>query len=365
MTSKAKSQPKPPPAVASILVVDDEDAIRDALARFLAKRGYQARTAKTGEEALDRLKDGPVSLMLLDVRLPGMSGMDVVPEALALDPDLAIVMLSGVTDATSAAICMQRGAMDYLTKPIELTDLAGAIERALRRRDTLLQERTITTWIKEELEHRARELERERRKLQQLSVATLEALINALEAKDRYLSGHSARVAAFAATVAQALGLSDDEIEQVRMAGRLHDLGKIGVREGVLNKEGPLTPEEYQHVKEHVVIGSEILAPLSHLGAIVAFVRGHHEHYDGSGYPDQLGGEDIPLGARILCAAEIYDALTTARPYQPTMTPEQAVERMRRLAGSVVDPRVLEAIGTAVTKRQTLVFLDEDTGAGH
>ncbi len=352
-------------AGAVILVVDDEDGIRNALVKFLTSRGYQARQASTGEEALAQLHDDDVALMLLDVRMPGMSGMDVVPEALHLSPDLAIMMLSAVTDATSAAICMQRGAIDYLTKPIELTSLAGAIERALRRRDTMLQERQISRWLKEELEHRARELERERRKLEQLSVATLEALINALEAKDRFLTGHSARVAAFAATVAQQFGMSDDEIEQVRMAGRLHDLGKIGVRESVLNKEGPLTPEEYEHVKEHVVIGSQILAPLVHLGPIVSFVRGHHEHWDGSGYPDHLKGEQIPLGARILCAAEIYDALSTARPYQPTMTPEQAVTRMRRLGGAVLDPSVLDAIASAVSRRQALVFLDEETGAAH
>jgi response regulator RpfG family c-di-GMP phosphodiesterase len=350
---------------ATVLVVDDEDAIRGALARFLATRGYQVLSAATGDDALAQIKQHDIALMLLDVRMPGMSGMDVVPEALHLNPDLAIMMLSAVADATSAAICMQRGAMDYLTKPIELTSLASAIERALRRRDTLQQERQISRWLKEELEHRARELERERRKLEQLSVATLEALINALEAKDRFLSGHSARVAAFAATVAHEFGLSDDEIEQVRMAGRLHDLGKIGVRESVLNKEGPLTPEEYEHVKEHVVVGSQILAPLTHLGPIVGFVRAHHEHWDGSGYPDGVRGEQIPLGARILCAAEIYDALTTARPYQPTMTPEQAVSRMRRLSGTVLDPSVLDAIAAAVSRRQALVFLDEDAGAAH
>lgn len=350
-----------------ILVVDDEDAIRNALARFLTRRGYEVRMAASGEEALARLKESGIALMLLDVRMPGMSGLDVVSEALHVNPDVAIVMLSAVTDATSAAICMQRGAMDYLTKPIELTDLAGAIERALRRRDTMLQERQISSWLREELEHRARELERQQKKLEQLSVATLEALINALEAKDRYLSGHSARVAAFAATIAQQFGMSDDEIEQVRMAGRLHDLGKIGVREAVLNKEGPLTTEEYEHVKEHVVVGSQILAPLTHLGPIVEFVRGHHEHFDGSGYPDHLKADEIPLGARIICAAEIYDALTTARPYQPMMAPEQAVERMRRLAGSVVDPGVMDAIAAAVAKRQTLVFIDEDetTAGGH
>ena len=349
------------------LVVDDEDAIRNALARFLTRRGYEVRMAASGEEALARLKESGIALMLLDVRMPGMSGLDVVPEALHVNPDVAIVMLSAVTDATSAAICMQRGAMDYLTKPIELTDLAGAIERALRRRDTMLQERQISSWLREELEHRARALERQQKKLEQLSVATLEALINALEAKDRYLSGHSARVAAFAATIAQQFGMSDDEIEQVRMAGRLHDLGKIGVREAVLNKEGPLTTEEYEHVKEHVVVGSQILAPLTHLGPIVEFVRGHHEHFDGSGYPDHLKADEIPLGARIICAAEIYDALTTARPYQPMMAPEQAVERMRRLAGSVVDPGVMDAIAAAVAKRQTLVFIDEDetTAGGH
>jgi putative two-component system response regulator len=354
-----------PPASSDVgvLVVDDEDAIRSAIARFLTKRGYAARVATTGEEALARLQDGRTSLMLLDVRMPGMSGLDVVPEALHIDPDVAIVMLSAVTDATSAAICMQRGAMDYLTKPIDLTDLAGAIERALRRRDALLQERQISSWLKEELEHRAHDLERRLKKLEQLSVATLEALINALEAKDRYLSGHSARVAAFAATIAQQLGLSEDEIEQVRLAGRLHDLGKIGVREAVLNKEGPLTFEEYDHVKEHVVIGSQILAPLTHLGPIVEFVRGHHEHYDGSGYPDHLKADEIPLGARIICAAEIYDALTTARPYQPMMTPEQAVERMRRLARSVLDPGVMDAIAAAVARRRTLVFIDDDTGS--
>lgn len=344
-----------------ILVVDDEDAIRNALARFLGKRGFEVRTAGTGEQALKLLQEDGVALMLLDVRMPGMSGMDVVPEALHLNQDLAIVMLSAVADATSAAICMQRGALDYLTKPIELTDLSSAIDRALRRRDTMMQNRGISAWLKEEIEQRSQELERERSKVEQVTVATLEALINALEAKDRYLSGHSARVAALAATIAHELALSDDEVEQVRIAGRLHDLGKIGIREAVLNKEGPLTPDEYQHVQEHVVIGSQILAPLTHLGPIVAYVRGHHEHWDGSGYPDRLKGDQIPIGARILCAAEIYDALTTARPYQPTMTPEQAAERMRTLTGKIIDPTVMAALAAAVARRKTLVFIDEDT----
>lgn len=344
--------------------MDDEAPIRNALARFLTKKGFQVDTAADGNEALTKLKDNAVSLMLLDVRMPGISGIDLVPEALHASPDLAILMLSGVTDATSAAICMQRGALDYLTKPIELTDLSRAIETALRRRDTIIQDRNISAWLKEEIAARKQELERERRKVETVTVATLEALINALEAKDQFLSGHSARVAALSATIAHELRLGDDEVELVRLAGRLHDLGKIGIRESVLNKEGPLTPEEYRHVQEHVVIGSQILAPLSHLGPIVSYVRGHHEHWDGSGYPDKLKGDAIPLGARIICAAEIYDALTTPRPYQPTMTPEEAAERMRNLVGKVIDPGVHDALNAAVARRQTLVFLGEDESRG-
>ncbi len=210
-------------------VVDDEDLLRSALVRYLEQRGYSVKAARTGEEALEQLRQGQTSLMLLDIRMPGMSGTDVVVEALDIDPDLAILMLSVMTDATSAAICMQRGAVDYLTKPIELSDLSKAVDRALRRRHTMLESRHISTWLREEVASRSAELERERAKLEQINVATLEALINALEAKDQFQTGHSARVAAFSATIANELGLSDDEIEQTRMAGRLHDLGKIGV----------------------------------------------------------------------------------------------------------------------------------------
>jgi putative two-component system response regulator len=343
-----------------ILVVDDDDALRNALVRFLSNQGFSVSAASTGQDALDLIGGETFEIMLLDIRMPGMSGIDVVPEALHQDPDLAILMLSALSDATSAAICMQRGAIDYLTKPIELNDLSKAIARALRRRDTLLQSREISAWLKEEVQRRTQEIERERQKQQQLTVSTLEALVNALEAKHPWLSGHSARVAAFAATVAHHMNLSDDDVEDVRMAGRLHDLGKIGIRESVLNKGGKLTDEEYQHVKQHVLIGSQILAPLEHLGQIVAIVRSHHEHWDGTGYPDGLAADDIPIGARIICAAELYDALTTTRPYQEKLAPEQAVGRMRELSGSVLDPAVVDAVTSSVQARRTLVFIEDE-----
>lgn len=349
----------------TVLVVDDEPHLRSALRQYLRYRGFEVRVAENAAAGLERLRERPVSLMLLDVRMPGLSGMDMVPQALALAPDLAIVMLSAVSDATTAAICMQRGASDYLTKPIELSELGGAIDRALHRRQAQLQDRALSTRVRDEVSRQTRELEIRHRRLERVTTATLEALLNALEAKSEHLRGHSARVSGYAASIAHEMGVADEEVELIRLAGRLHDLGMIGVRENVLEKRGPLTPEELDHVRQHVVIGAQILAPLRHLGGVVEAVASHHEHWDGGGYPDGRAGEDIPLGGRILCAAEVYDALTSPRPYQEPLSPEAAVDRMHKLTGTVLDPEVMDAVSRSVGRRRMLVSTGEDeTGSG-
>ncbi len=291
-----------------ILVVDDEEPIRNALKKFLTQQQYDVYAASTGDEALQQLRRHRIALMLCDIRMPGTSGVDLVPQAIEIEPELAILMLTAVNDATSAALCMQRGAMDYLTKPIELADLGRAVQRALKRREMLLENRQLNQWLKEEVNE---------------------------------------------------LGIPEEDVEHVRVAGRLHDIGKIGTRESVLNKQGALTPDEFEHVKQHVVIGSQILAPLSHLGDIIPAVRHHHERWDGTGYPDGLRGEEIPIGARIIGAAEVFDALSTSRAYQEKMSPEKAVERAADLSGTVLDPKVFEALASVVARRRTLVFLDD------
>lgn len=325
-----------------VLVVDDDAALCDMLSRFLQQLGYDAATAGDGREALAVLGARRIQCMLLDVGLPGSSGVELVPQIMATDPDVALLMLSGAGDATTAALCIQRGALDYLSKPVDLDLLERAIARALARRSERMADRHSS-----------------RADIERISVATLEALVNALEAKDPHLRGHSARVADLAATVAAATGANDDQIERVRTAGRLHDIGKIGIREDLLSRPGPLTDEEYEEVKQHVVVGSQILRPLVHLHDVIAFVRSHHERWDGSGYPDRLSGEAIPLGARIINAAEIYDALTTSRPYQERMEPAAAIERMRELVGTVLDPDVHAALARVVAGRHALPFLDD------
>src|SRR2546427_3657630 len=344
----------------SVLVVDDEEPIRNALKKFLAQQRFEVYAAASGEEALQQLRRHRVALMLCDIRMPGTSGVDLVPQALEVEPDLAILMLTAVNDATSAALCMQRGAMDYLTKPIELADLGRAVQRALKRREMLLENRHLNQWLKEEVTTRTAELQREQHRMERISTATLEALVNALEAKDPYLRGHSARVADLSANIATEMGLGEEEVDRVRVAGGLHDLGKIGTRDAVVNKEGPLTAEEFEHVKQHVIIGAQILAPLVHLGDIVAMVKSHHERYDGTGYPDGLRGEEVPLGGRIIAAAEVYDALTTARPYQEKMTPEQALERMAGLSGMVLHAQASDAPVRILGPRPRVVLLGVD-----
>ena len=324
--------------------MDDEEPIRNALGRYLRQRGYEVFTAATGEEALELLLRDETDGVLLDVRLPGISGIDLVPQVLEVAPRAAILMLTAVTDGTTAALCLQRGAMEYLTKPFELAELDRALGRSIAKRqaEPRATARTATP--------------------EQLTVASLSVLVNASEGKYPYSRGHSTRVADYAAMIAAELGLPDYEVEAVRTAGRLHDVGMIGIRDEVANKQGPLTDEEFTHIKEHVIVGSQILAPIEGLREVMSFVRGHHERWDGRGYPDGLAGEAIPTGARILAAVEIYDALTTSRPYQEKMPAEHAIARMRDLIGTSIEQRVYEALAAVIERRRVLVFLDDADG---
>jgi len=341
-----------------VLVVDDEESIRRAIGKFLRTRGFDVVTADSGDEALLQLGQQGFVLMLCDIRMPGLSGVDVVPRALQLDSELAIMMLTAVNDASTATESLSQGAMDYLMKPVELADLEVAIERALHKRALLIEQRRVERMIREEVAQRTAELEREKDALRNLTVNVAETLINAMEVKDVYLRGHSQRVAELAASIAEELGMGPDAVEQVRLAGRLHDVGKIGTREAVLNKPGTLTWDEFEHVKEHVRIGMEILAPLKHLGDSLLYVQDHHEHWDGTGYPRALDGTRISIGGRILAAADAFDALTSKRAYREPMEPKATIEFLGGHVGRLLDPEIYEALRRVVSRRKTLTFID-------
>ena len=344
---------------ARVLLVDDERTMRRTLAHFLSEHGYDVHECASGSSALASLQRERFVVLLCDVRMPEMSGLDLVSRALELDGDLAVMMLTAVNEANAATEALTRGAIDYLVKPVALTDIHLAVERAIHRRRLAIDRRNVERHLREEVVLRTLELEHEKASLQGLTIGIAETLINAMEAKDVYLRGHSRRVAEHAASVAEEMGLDADLVENVRLAGRLHDIGKIGIREDILNKPSLLTAEEYAHVQEHVRIGMEILAPLGHIPDAREFIHDHHERFDGSGYPRGRAGTGISIGGRILAACDSFDAMTSRRAYREAIDQQATIVRLEAEAGHLLDPVVFAALRKVVMRRRTLPFIDD------
>ena len=349
------STPPAPAPLARILVVDDDESIRVAMMRFLQRCGYEVQSAGSGGDALQLFESSSFDAMICDVRMPGLSGPELLPRALEQDPNLAVLMLSAVNDAPTAAHVLAGGAIDYLVKPIELRALQDAVIRALARRQARMQKNQFDTRIQAEVHLRTAELEQEKESLRQLSVSVVETLIIAMEAKDVYLRGHSQRVADLSAEIAIEMGQDAEIVERIRLAGRLHDVGKIGIREEILNKPSALTVTEFEHVKQHVRIGIEILRPLQQLGHVLDFIHDHHEHWDGSGYPRGVRGESISLGGRILAGADAFDALTSQRAYRDPMRSDDSLAYLGTVAGALLDPQVARALQIVMKRRLAAV----------
>jgi putative two-component system response regulator len=318
------------------LVVDDEPRIRGALARLLEVAGYDCEQAGSGIEAVAAMEREVFPIVLSDIRMPGMDGVGLLQLIRERWPDTAMLMLSAVAEVETAVACLQAGAFDYLPKPFQVGEVRARVAQALEKRRLRLENR-------EYQHHLADMVDQQALRIEELFLEGVQALAQALEAKDPYTKGHSSRVAAYAGNVARRLGLSDADAALVELGAELHDVGKIGVRETVLQKPGPLTPEEYAHIMEHPVIGARILGPLlKHAPQVLAIVRSHHERVDGQGLPDGLSGEAISLHARIVAVADAFDAMTTGRPYRPQRTVADALEEMRRGAGTQWDSAVVD-----------------------
>jgi response regulator RpfG family c-di-GMP phosphodiesterase len=281
--------------------------------------------------------------MLSDLRMPKMGGLELLRESRRLYPDLAVVMITAVADVEVAVSCLAGGAADYVVKPYQLEDVRARVAQALDKRRLLLENRAY----RESLEDRVREQAREN---EELFLASIQSLAEALELKDPYTRGHSIRVSRYSSTIACAMGLHGDTLRQIELGGHVHDIGKIGVRETVLNKAERLTAEEYEHIMTHPVLGWRILAPLlADRPSALNIVRSHHERYDGLGTPDGLSGSAIPLEARIVAVADALDAMTSDRPYRPCeMSLCGALDEIRRNARTQFDPDVVDALTRAV-----------------
>jgi putative two-component system response regulator len=319
-------------------VVDDDAQVRQSLARVIEAHGLATKQAASGAEALAILeRDGEVPLVISDIYMPEMDGVTFIREALHRFPDMAIVMLTGVAEVATAVECLKLGALDYISKPVLIEEVRARVDKALEKRDLVLQNR----FYQQHLETRVRELDRRNK---QSLINGVQMLVHALEAKDAYTSGHSSRVSRYAVKTAVQLGYTGDRLEQIRLGGELHDIGKIGTREDILNKPGPLTPDEFYQIKGHAALGERILAPfMSESPSVLRIVRSHHERIDGAGFPDGLAGDAIPHEARIVAVVDAFDAMTTNRAYRPSRTTLDAVDELRRCAGTHFDSDVVLA----------------------
>lgn len=328
---------------ARILVVDDETMVATILARYLSQMGYSCVTAQDGYEALEKLQTHTCALALCDIRMPGMDGIELLKRIKEYDDEVAVIMVTAVDNREVAVQAMQAGAYDYVIKPFHLEEVLISAQRALDNRRLLIERKLYQRYLERRVEERTRELARKNEELQRLFISAIESIVLALQAKDEYTEGHSRRVSAHATAIATKLSLSDEEVENIRLAALLHDIGKVGTKESILNKPGSLTDEEGNHIRSHPLIAASILEPITPLRDTIAYIKHAHEAYDGSGYPDGLKGEEIPLGARIVTVADVFDAMTSPRPYRPALEEEVVLDHLRREAGRKFDPSVVKA----------------------
>ena len=321
----------------TILVVDDEDGIRALLIQKISTLGYHCIEARNANQVFELLFINPVGLVILDMKMPGKTGLDILPEIKARYPHTAVIMATAVNEVDVVIECMKQGAYDYLTKPFDLTEVVMSVNRAFEKRKLELE-------LKDYHEHLKQKVDEQAKIIRDVFINSITSLSFALDAKDGYTNGHSERVAGISTIIGRELNLPSDLIEKIRIAGLIHDIGKIGIPGAILNKPDKLTEEEFQKIQSHCEIGEHILQPMVNDTEILKMVRHHHERYDGRGYPDGLAGTQIPIGARILAVVDSYDAMTSDRPYRKAMKPETVIAEIENGKWSQFDSEVAGAL---------------------
>ncbi len=339
-----------------ILVVDDEMVIREVLVERLTGAGFHCESARSSAEALQRIRTLSYDLILSDISMPGGDGISLLRQIKAEQPNLDVVMVTGVVDVDTAIRSIRLGASDYLTKPFNLEEVVITVERTLEKRRLLHENQEYQLDLERKVDDRTRELrqksEEVERLYQEIKIAfdkinatyetTLEALMEALDTRDTETQGHSRRVAEYTACVARQMGIVEPELTQYRWGALLHDVGKIGIPDAILRKPGPLTADEWLIMKQHPELGRRILSTIRFLEGAVPIVYCHQERYDGTGYPQGLKGDAIPFGARIFAVVDCLDAMTMDRPYRVGTSYDRVRAELTKYSGSQFDPKVVE-----------------------
>ena len=332
----------PTTASPRILIVDDEVEITEILADLLSE-DYECLRAASAEEALARLHETEFQLVISDITMPGMSGLDMIPHVKALSADTVVVMISGMQTVESAIGALRLGAFDYLMKPFDLRQVEAVVIRALEHHDLVVAKRRYENHLEELVEQRTVELDKALNSLEGAYRSTLKALTAALETRDSETHGHSERVVTYSLRLGREYGLTSAEMKALEFGSLLHDIGKIGVPDSILRKPAKLTEEEWVRMREHPLHGQQILRGIEFLEGAARVVAQHHEKWDGTGYPLGLRQEEIDICARIFAVADAFDAITSDRVYRRGKPYEAAAQELDDWAGRQFDPKVVEA----------------------
>ena len=324
----------------TILVADDQLPNRELLDELLSAQGFKVIVASDGAEALKQVANESIDLVILDVMMPHLNGFEVC-EKIKSSPDtylIPVILITALSEKQDRIEGIKAGADDFLTRPVDRTELLARVRSLLK------------------LKQRTDELER--------AETVLFTLARSIEGKDPYTHGHCERLAEYSATLATHLGLPEEQVIALRRAGVVHDIGKIAVPDSILLKPSKLTPEEWKLVQEHPIVGERICEPLKSFRLVLPVIRHHHEKFNGSGYPDGLAGENIPITARVLQIVDVYDALTTIRPYKPAFSTSDALQTMKEeVAKGWWDPDIFDQFERLVKKHEAK-FLARGAAAG-
>jgi len=342
-----------------VLLINDEESLSKYLREKLIINGGFFVDIESGvEAAMEIYRKSNFDVVLVKFGMLDMDGSNIVKNIKQLDQDAIIIALIDELDHDLLKIIMKLNIYDYLTKPINLEKLFFLIKKGSELHGLIVANRRISQSFKEQntslqkqntllakrIEESTKNLTRLYEDLRSTYMRTIKVLAHAIDARDHYTHSHSENVAKYAVLIAKELNMTADQIEVLREACELHDLGKIGVEDSILMKPSELTPEEWKNIKRHPDIGAQILEPLTFLDSVIDLVRQHHEHYNGSGYPQGLKGEEILLGARIIHIADAYEAMVSARSYRKDpLSKEAAIEEIKKHKGTQFDPKAVDA----------------------
>jgi len=325
-----------------ILIVDDEELICRLLAQRLTGEGYSCVTANNGREALTHFYKDGYSVIISDIKMPEMDGIELLKKVKGLNPNMLVIMVTAYPELDMAVEAMRLGAYDFIIKPADLDLIVLSVKKALEKKRLEEELEAYHKNLERLVEERTAKLQNAYRVMKKAHLDSVKVLAEAIDAKDPYTRGHSDRVRRMSLRIANRLGFSEEKLESLEYGALLHDIGKIGIRDEILQKPGILNQGEYQSIQEHPLIGVKIVEGIDFFKDKIPMIRHHHERFDGKGYPDGLAGEAIPLEARVITVPDAFDAMNSVRPHSPSKPLQDVLTELERGKRTQFDPKILD-----------------------